>query len=387
MHAVDPKQKQKKCHTRALPLTVAFCALLVAGAVLIYALPKQDYSPREKHALASPPKFSLENLMDGSFADQTETYLSDHFPLRQSMVGLNAYFGLLTGRNGQNGVYHGKDGWLMNTPIAYSAASLQSNLQQLNAFVQKTGLPATMLAVPSTGFVMAKELPANHAPYPDAAVLAQAQKDTQGIWQWVDLQEAVQPTEGATYYRTDHHWTTQGAYQAYCALAKAKDFTPVLKSAFQIERAGGFYGTAYAKSGYWATKPDTIELWQNPNLQVQVEVMDDNRKDVVRNNSPFFRQQLQGSDQYTVFLDGNHSLVRITNPRASGGKLLVLKVSFSHCLAPFLAAHYREIDLVDLRYYNKKPVSELVKERGLTEILACYGVDDLVNDTSFTFLR
>lgn len=372
----------------ALPVVAVFCALLAAGSVLTFTLPKQDYSPLEKQKLAGPPNLSLKNLADGSFAQESESYLSDHFPLRQGMVGLNAYFGLLMGRNGENGIYRGKDGWLLNTPVQVHAGLLQSNLDRLNAFARQTGLPATLLAVPSTGFMMGEMLPGNHKPYPDAQVLKTAQQATQGVWRWADMQEALRPAgDKPTYYRTDHHWTTQGAYQAYCVLARLEDFSPKPAGAFQVERAEGFYGTAYAKSGYWATRPDTIELWTDPDLQVQVEVMDDNKKEVVQNDGPFFRRQLQGSDPYTVFLDGNHSLVRITNPRAAGGRLLMLKDSFSHCLAPFLAAHYREIDLVDLRYYRQKPVSELVKERGLTEVLACYGIDDLANENDFTFLR
>ena len=178
-----------------------------------------------------------------------------------------------------------------------------------------------------------------------------------------------------------------GAYLAYCAFAQTRGFTPLPETAFQKVAYPNFYGTTYAQSGYWLTPPDTIELWENPELHVQVEIFDDGVEGSQKSDSVFFLENLEGEDQYTVFLNGNHSLVRITNPQAEGGKLLILKDSFSHCLAPFLANHYQEIDLIDLRYYTQSAVSDLVQERGITEILACYGLDDLVNDANFTFLR
>ena len=380
----DPERQRRH---GALFLTILFCAVLGLGTASLLFLPKQTYSPREKHALSTFPRFTMDNLLDGSFAEGVETYFSDHFPLRESFVGLQAYVGLLSGRNGENGIYCGHDGWLLNAPIDADTESLRLNLESLNAFQQQTGLPATLLVVPSTGYMLPDELPWNHLPYPDASLLQQAQQQTANQWDWVDVQGALSGNAAQSYYHTDHHWTSMGAYLAYCAFAQTRGFTPLPENAFQKVAYPNFYGTTYAQSGYWLTPPDTIELWENPELHVQVEIFDDGVEGSQKSDSVFFLENLEGEDQYTVFLNGNHSLVRITNPQAAGGKLLILKDSFSHCLAPFLANHYQEIDLIDLRYYTQSAVSDLVQERGITEILACYGLDDLVNDANFTFLR
>ena len=68
----------------------------------------------------------------------------------------------------------------------------------------------------------------------------------------------------------------------------------------------------------------------------------------------FFRKHLDESDKYLTFLDGNHSLVTIKtgNP---GGKLLLIKDSFAHCAAPFLAENFSEIYMIDLRYFKESP--------------------------------
>ena len=78
--------------------------------------------------------------------------------------------------------------------------------------------------------------------------------------------------------------------------------------------------------------------------------------------------------------------MRIENKAASGGKLLLLKDSFGHSIAPFLSENYSEIIMVDLRYY-KLPVSELIEKEGITEMLVLYGLDNLCNDTDVAWLK
>ena len=124
----DPERQKRH---GALFLTILFCAVLGLGTVSLLFLPKQTYSPREKHALSTFPRLTMDNLLDGSFAEGVETYFSDHFPLRESFVGLQAYVGLLSGRNGENGIYCGHDGWLLNAPIDADTESLRLNLESL----------------------------------------------------------------------------------------------------------------------------------------------------------------------------------------------------------------------------------------------------------------
>ena len=98
-------------------------------------------------------------------------------------------------------------------------------------------------------------------------------------------------------------------------------------------------------------------------------------------NTLLFRENLKTDDMYTAFLDGNHALVKITNPKAkSDKKLLLLRDSYSHCLAPFLAEEYSEIVLADMRYYLE-PVSELAQTEGADEMLLLYSLDSMVNST------
>lgn len=374
-------------HSHVLsPLAVCFLGLTAAGAILFWALPKASFSENEKRSLAAAPALSLSALEDGTFSSGVESYLSDHFPARLQLIGLNAYFGLLCGENGGTGVYVGRDGYLLGKPVTVDAANFGQNLQALSAFAKAQKLPAFLMAVPTAGFIDADKLPAVHASYPDASLLSQAQAAT-GPIRWVELSAALRNAAGSqqVFYRTDHHWTTAGAYAAYSAFCALKGFSAVAKTAFAVKQIQGFYGTTYSKSGLWLTVPDTLELWQNPALHVRVTIADDGCAAVTA-NSMYFPGQLAHEDKYPVFLDGNHSLVTIDNPAAPNRRLLLIKDSYADSLAPFLAAHYRRIDLVDLRYFRRQTVSSLVGKEKPDEILFVYGLDSLVNDRNLSLL-
>ncbi|MCH4239104.1 MAG: DHHW family protein [Oscillospiraceae bacterium] len=375
------KQKQERV------LIAIFLLLIFGFSVTFWLLPKSSFSAEEKRALQPAPEFSAATVGDGTFASTVESYLSDHFPLRRELVGLHAYGSLICGNNGQNGIYFGKDGWLINKPVSVNPANFQQNLDSIKDFSQKEHLPAYLMAVPTTGFIMDDELPDAHEDYPDAQLLGEAKAKTEGAVQWVNLAGVLSShsADAPLYYHTDHHWTSRGAYLAYDTFACDVGFHPMAQAAFRVRTSGGFYGTTYAKSGFWFTRPDTLEVWQNPNLTAKVEICEDGQQAKTSDNL-FYWGQLKNEDQYPVFLNGNHSLVRLCNPNSSGKRLLIVKDSYANCLAPFLLAHYSQIDMVDLRYFRKTAASQLVKQDRLTSILFCYGLDDLVNDRNLSLL-
>ena len=78
--------------------------------------------------------------------------------------------------------------------------------------------------------------------------------------------------------------------------------------------------------------------------------------------------------------------VKIKNPEAEGGKLLVIKDSYAHALVPFLAENYSEIVMIDMRYY-KENVTELCKAEGITDALVLYSISNFCTDTGLAFLE
>ena len=349
-------------HPRAVALL--FAGVLIGTQAAFWLLPHQSFSENEKRVLAQPPTVSAEGIADGSVFQDVEKYLSDHFPGRDEWVGANAYLEQAEGRGAVRSIVSGADGWLFPAPLPDDRQILQDNMQAITAFAQAQSVPVYLMAVPTSGAVVEDKLPALHLAYPDADMLEQARRIAGDSLHWLDVMGDFCGAEDAQtlYYRTDHHWTTEGAYRAYRLLMREKRESSVMRDAFSVERVPDFYGTSYSKSGLWLTPPDEIELWTNPDLRAITRVYDGNSQEPVVQEGMLFREYLSEADKYPVFLSGNHARIHIETNADTDKRLLVVKDSYAHALAPFLAEEYRTIDLIDLRYFKRQTISDWLKE-------------------------
>lgn len=367
-----------------------FIVFIFGMAIWFLFAPKSDYSSSEKRYLQKFPDVTFESVESGKFGSEFETFFADHFPSRNFWVGLNAYYTLYTGNNGAGGVYDCKNGYLINKPVS-TENRLYANTDTIVNFKENIDVPVTVMLVPSTGYIAEDVLPPIHDKYNDDEYIDNVSKklSDNGL-SFVDLRDKFKSaySDGMQlYYKTDHHWTTEGAYTAYEELCKQLGITPAAKEKFNVEAYPGFYGTTYSTSGFWFAQPDTIEVWNNPdNTENNIGVKITESGDTKEYNSMFFYDHIDEDDKYPVFLDGNHALTEITNSNAKGGTLLMVKDSFGHCLAPFLAENYSKIVMVDMRYY-KMSVSDLIKAENPEQVLFMYGVDNLATDTDIAWIK
>ena len=386
----EPKPNLKSGKLRFAP-AVLFIAFIFGLAIWFVVNPKADYSSSEKRYLQQFPETSVDTVLSGEFSEKFETYFADHFPQRNMWVGLNSYYNLGIGLNGRNGVYNSADGYLINVPVD-KENYVRKNIRVLAEFKEKIGdVPMTVMLAPSTGYIATDKLPLIHDSYNDDTYFAETAKTLgeSGV-NFVDLRETFKQkyAEGVQlYYRTDHHWTTDGAYEGYVKLCEKLGVQPADKDSFAKTAYGGFYGTTYSTSGYWLTKPDSITVYdnqENTDKNITVKISEDGKDN--HYGSMFFYNHIDEDDKYPVFLDGNHALTEIQNKNAKNGTIVVIKDSFSHSLAPFLAENYSKVVLVDLRYY-KQSVSDLIKKENPEQVVALYGIDNLATDTDIVWLQ
>ncbi len=363
-------------------ITVLFCLAIFAAPVLFFLQPEKNFSEREKRYLAEKPELSMQSLVSGEFTEKLGSYVADHFPGRELFVGINAYFDLYSGRQESMEYFTAGDGRLFARPMSRDFQTMDANLAFVNSFAQdiaraEAGIPVSLMLVPSSGAVLLDE-----PDYPDGEIISYAYEraDTGHV----DLMQIFRANAdpGSLYYRTDHHWTSEGAFQAACAYRKSLGLSCLAREDYTQRSYEPFYGSAYAASGLWLTEPDSLELWYSGNvLQVSNETG-------AVNDGVFYLNRLEEQDKYQVYLDGNHSLVRIENLSHRAGEercLLVIRDSFSNSLGCFLADLYDKVILVDLRYY-RLPLTELLLEEDVDEILIEYSVDNFLNDANLAFL-
>jgi hypothetical protein len=352
-------------------------------AVLLVASPTKDYSQNEKRNLAGRPEVTASALLSGDTQEDLEDFAADQIPGRDFFVGVNAYWNLATGRNAAQDIYYGKDGYLLNSPDEGTEGVFESNLTRFQDFAELLGVPADLIMVPTTGYLMSDKLPAFAGSYDDDQRYEQAEAQLTSL-HLIDVRQILKEGTEQICYRTDHHLTAYGSYLLYRAYQEAVGGTWEPEDHYTVTSYDGFYGTTWSGSGYWGVAPDQVETWDS-GIDVTV-TLEDGGKEPVTADSLFFLDHLDDLDKYPIYLDGNHGFVTIQNPNAQGGTLLVVRDSYAHCLATFLAEEYQTIYLVDLRYY-RNPLSDFVAEHPVDRVLYYYGLDSLVSDTNSAWLK
>lgn len=362
--------------TLSLVLIIVFTAFITCVGMLYVLMPKSDYSSTEKRYLSRLPSLSYESVKEGSFSTEFESFLADQTPCRKFFVSLNAYFELIKGNNGSNGVYLGKDGWLIEKPFERDNR-FSVNMKKIASFCDKIDVPSAVVAVPVKGAVYKEKLPTNALEYCDYSMIDSVPGYLGNKAVFIDVRNLFESKKNETqlFYKTDHHWTSDATFLTYRLICNSLDLQPTDDKNYAVSEYDGFFGTSYSTSCYTLTKPDSLKIYRNVKTENSVSVTVSEGAEDKHYSSMFFDNRLSEDDMYTAFLDGNHGLVEIETQN-DGPSLLVIKDSFAHCLVPFLADNYSRIVMIDLRYY-KKSVYDLVSESSFDQVLFVYGMDSL----------
>lgn len=364
--------------------------LLVIGLIflslplLLLTKPVKPFSEFENRYLTTFPKFRWTNVQSGDFGKQMEQFMADQFPFRESWVTVKAMMEYVMNKRENNGVYAGKKGYLFEKITAPEIA-LEKQIESIDQFAQSINIPTYLMLVPNSAAILSNQLP-RFAPIPEQhSYIDQATKLLEPNVTVISVFDALQKRKDEyIYYRTDHHWTTLGAYYAYRVFAEKLGITPFEKEVFDIKMvSNSFYGSLFAKSHFRHVEPDHIYLWlsKQPYLST-VQHMDDGT--VL--TSLYDLEKLQQRDQYPVFLGGNHAWSIIKTQGAPKRTLLVIKDSYAHSLLPFLTLHYDEIHVLDLRYYNLSP-KDYATSINADEVLILYNVATFQNEANLKKLR
>lgn len=364
--------------------TVGFCAFLGIMALLYLILPASEYSEREKRYLEKDPSLTVESVVSGKYGESVESYMADHIPARDFFVGLNAYVDLFSGRQVSKEIYVARDDRLVEAPVVWNQAQATKNVAAVNSLAQTLGRRLDFMLVPSAGWAVEDQIIGLADPYTDKDQIEQLYAMADDAVNTVDVLSvfASSSDRSTLYYKTDHHWTSRGAYTAYGAYMASKSSAYPKADEFTVTVADGFRGSTYSRAALWTVPAESLELWERTSRLLVTT--DDNKQP---HEGVFYTDRLNEADKYTVFLDGNHPIVRVENPENVGkGSILVIRDSYANCLGAFLAESYETVVLVDPRYY-KQPISELCAEQDFTDILVCYSLGNFMTDNNLVWLK
>lgn len=151
-------------------------------------------------------------------------------------------------------------------------------------------------------------------------------------------------SDEAIYYRIDHHWTSLGAYYAYCAW---RDTEPAADEWTKEALCNNFRGTTWNKVPLPSVPAEEITAWyKHANRRVSY------------NNGEY------ETDREEV-------------------KLLLIKDSYGNTFAQFPVEDYAEVHVIDLRFF-RDDIVEYAKANGITDALILYGVQNFVKNTKLS---
>ena len=377
-------------------------AMILCFGIAFFLTPKKEFSESENRMLAKAPELTFVNVKNGSFMDGIGTYAADHFPMRDSFLSIMTETERLSGRKEINDVYLAQDGSLIE--VYDAPRNTEKQITQFTKLAENVEqAQCYLMLVPTAVFTNQKSLPQDA---PDAVAQTGERRDTiqSGTKRPTQMQEiakiyqsmpeqmhtiavegelmqaAMTEQQGAQrlYYRTDHHWTTYGAYIGYTAFCEAAGLAPVSLSDYDAETVSeDFRGTIYSKLNDPYFGSDTIVSYSYPAWDLSVEYSD--TKEVT--DTPYNPEYLSQKDQYSYFLNNIHPLITITNEAVADGAIAVVKDSYANCFVPFLLNHYHTVYVFDTRYYKGGPSKFINEHPEITDVLLLYNMNTIDNDT------
>ena len=371
---------------------IVFLCVIFGFTIGSAVVPSKKFSEMEKRNLQQKPKVSVSSVVKGSYQKKYEKYLSDQFFLRDKWVNIYAQLEKNTGKKEINNVYIGKDDYLIEK---YSERDFDDELQKMNVKNLASFLDVcseelgksnvTCMFVPSKIDVLRNKLSVLEEDYDGSKIVERVRSKVKNKDRVVNLADVLKKRSNEyIYYRSDHHWTTLGAYYAYQEYEKLNGRTaPALKEYKQKVVFDDFLGTTYSKS-HVPVKKDEVTTFSRGDEKVSIN---GNNGEFTSNSFYFEDVAKKSSDRYQLFFSKNTGKIEVTTSAKNNKVLLVLKDSYANCFIPFLSNEYSNIIMIACRYTKMKMKQIFRQYPEITNVLVMYNIEKFRKDTHISSLQ
>lgn len=346
--------------------------------------PNKEKSEEENRMLEEKPKASAASIISGDYMEQWEKYASDQFFGRNFWRKIKVNADKISGTKQENGVFIGKKGQLLEDIAVPDKEQLEANINAVKSFAQTyKEIPTTVMLVPDAACILGDRLPAFATVEDQRQMFSMVERDLGDTVNWVDTVSIMNKHKSEKlYYKTDHHWTTQGAFYMFKDTASLFGIKGDVSDDYvSYTVTDSFNGVLASKSGVGLDEKEKIDIYAptNGDDDVIVNYVNETKK----TTSLYDSSKLKTRDKYGVFLGGNTSVIDIKTVSTSQKRLLVVKDSFADCFIPFLTPHYREIVVVDPRYYTGT-MQEIMDTYRITDALILYSGNTFFTDNNIS---
>ncbi len=368
------------------PLLCLFVVFMIFVFCMDMTATNRQFSEMENRVLNQRPRFTVEKLVANEYTLEYEEYVNDQFIWRDRWITIKSISESALQKIENNGVAFGEEGYMFERYV-FDRPQFEKNLGFVQEYLEKYPDQHVTLAVIPNSFAVLRDKTPDYFPNADQRLLIDemhSRIEADNVDK-LDLYDALRDhRDEYIYYRTDHHWTTTGAYYAYAEYVESLGMAPAtLENMTQYAKPQeGFYGTYYSKAKLYNAVPDTITWYDLPVESVNIDGKD--------YNSMYDTSKLEVRDKYASFLWGNHGLTKIvSNSEAENPtRVLVIKDSYGNSMVPFLTQSFDQVWVVDLRHvFSLSAVLEQAGEEPFDDVLLMYNFMNFMQDTNLAKLR
>ena len=363
-------------------------AFLACLLLLILAIPagtalwsrNRDASFYENRSLAELPALTAESLWNGGFGEGMESWYSDHFPARSTLLKADAAMRMkLLRRPVVNDIVVTED--LLLPYIQYGNRTEADYLRvvedttagfwALNQYVRDQGGTFLYVGLPEQRIYFESRFPGylnNGQPAMAAADAVFARSLREGGVDFLDMRELFdQAGRPAEYYpAVDHHYNYYGAYAAYRAtmdhLAELGfDGLPVL-----TEEDLDFVTLPNPYTG--SRNRVLYDLWPTQDhavIGVQKDPVEYQRWDNgERSDRPLFSLPPSETEfvRYDLYMGGDFGETILRTNRPELPRALIFGDSFTNAMETLLYASFDETRILDLRHYEGGSLKDYIAD-------------------------
>ena len=379
---------RKSGRRAGVPLLAASALLLLGLTIANLVWPKRDMIELENRKAAQFPAFSVEALLDGRWQSGFARWMQDQFLLRDAWINTQrAADEIVFQKAEEGGILLGKDRWMFTKLFTIDDATRQQtakNVQAVAEFAARYPGKVTFLLAPSASVIYPEALPAGAPMADENALLDDIFAQVGESAAVIDLREPFTACKDEyLYFKTDHHWTTNGAYRAYEQFCALKGLTPFDRDAHEAVTVEDFQGTHYSATRLWNVENDTITYYPLPNQMTIYNITGEAQYEPLKTENLINADKFATRDKYAAFLDGNNGYSVIEGD--GEGSILVVKDSYANSFIPYLTANYEKIGVVDFRNF-KYGLDSTIEREGYDEVLILYNFQTFIADTDLIYI-
>ena len=377
----------KKNILKKYPTFFVFSILVILFTVIDIINSPNEFSELENRKLSQMPILSLKSYIDTSFSSDYEKYINDQFFLRDNWIDLKSRIEYLLGKRENNDIIFGKENYLFKKFTTFNDEMLENNLNSIITFTNNYNKEVDFFIIPNS-YAIYDELTPRYLPLVDQLSLINSinsylsSKSNDHINTINVAEKLLKNKDDYIYYKTDHHWTSYGAYLAYLKYMDYLGLEIVDINNLEKITINNFLGTYYNRSKYFKADSDFITYYNILDLYIKI----DGKEQL----SLMDLDKFKGSDKYSAFLWGNNGLTKVINENISeerkGSSILIFKDSYANSFIQFLSYNYEIIDIIDLRYF-KESIRNFMKDKDYNEILIMYSFNNLSSDINIRRLK